>query len=69
MSAEEAKLIRDFRKCDFSQINQYYKDKSEARKQMTKEEKLKQKEENEQIIEEYGWALMDGHKYVRMCMG
>jgi DNA topoisomerase-1 len=62
MSAEEAKLIRDFRKCDFSQINQYYKDKSEARKQMTKEEKLKQKEENEQIIEEYGWALMDGHK-------
>lgn len=62
MTAEESLVIKDFSKCNFSEINDYYKAKSEARKQMSKEEKKALKEENEKIIEEYGWAMIDGHK-------
>ena len=35
---------------------------SEIRKNKTKEEKKAIKEENARIIEEYGWAVVDGHK-------
>ncbi len=62
MTGEESIKIKEFKKCDFSEINQYFKDKSEARKQMSKEEKKAIKEENEKIVEEYGWAMIDGHK-------
>lgn len=62
MTRDEAKIIKDFGKCDFKEIHQYFKERSEAKKQATKEEKKKLKEENEAIAEEYGWALMDGHK-------
>ena len=31
---------------------------------MSKEEKKKVKEENERILEEYGWAVVDGHRLV-----
>ena len=62
MTREEASIIRDFSLCDFNAIHQYYKEKSEARKQMTKEEKAKLKEENEKITEEYGWCIIDGHR-------
>ena len=62
MTREEASVIRDFSLCDFTAIHQYYKEKSEARKQMTKEEKAKLKEENEKITEEYGWCIIDGHR-------
>ena len=62
MTREEASVIRDFSHCDFTAIHQYYKEKSEARKQMTKEEKAKLKEENEKITEEYGWCIIDGHR-------
>ena len=62
MTKEESIKIKEFKKCDFSEVNQHFKDKSEARKQMTKEEKKANKEENEKIVEEYGWAMIDGHK-------
>ena len=62
MTEEEAAVITDFKKCDFTQIHQYYKERSEARKNMTKEEKLALKAENEKIIQEYGWCVIDGHK-------
>ena len=62
MTHEEASIIRDFSLCDFNAIRQYYKKKSEACKQMTKEEKAKLKEENEKITEEYGWCIIDGHR-------
>ena len=35
---------------------------SEIRKNKSKEEKKAIKEENLRIIEEYGWAKVDGHK-------
>lgn len=62
MTAEESLVIKNFSKCNFSEINDYFKARSEARKQMSKEEKKAQKEENEKIVEEYGWAIIDGHK-------
>ena len=62
MTSTEAKTIKDFKKCDFTEMHKYFKEKSEERKQMTKEQKAKIKEENEKIVEEYGYAEMDGHK-------
>ena len=62
MTREEASIIKDFSLCDFTEIHQFYKEKSEARKQMSKEEKAKLKAENEQIMEEYGWCIIDKHK-------
>ena len=55
-------MIKDLTKCDFSRILDYYKERAEQRKAMSKEEKKKLKEENEKIMEEYGWAMVDGHK-------
>ena len=62
MTREEAARITDFGKCDFTQIHEYYKERSEARKALSKEEKKKLKEENDKIAEEFGWAIVDGHK-------
>lgn len=62
MTPEERKTITDLKKCDFRAINDYYKQKSEERKQMSKEEKLALKQENERITEIYGVCILDGHK-------
>ena len=63
MTREEAKAITDFEKCEFSEIHQHYKARSEERKAMSKEEKAQLKAENEKILEEYGWAIIDGHRW------
>ena len=39
MTEEERITITDLKKCDFTQINEYYKEMSERRKQRSKEEK------------------------------
>ena len=39
MTAEEAAHIKSFDKCDFTNIHKYFKDKSEVKKQLSKEEK------------------------------
>lgn len=62
MTPSERELISDLKKCDFSEINDYYKKKSEERKAMSKEEKLALKNENERITKEYGICIVDGHK-------
>ncbi|KAG7275985.1 hypothetical protein CRUP_028542 [Coryphaenoides rupestris] len=62
MTAEEKGKITDLKKCDFNEINDYYKAQSEARKAMSKEQKQKIKEENERLLQEYGFCLMDNHK-------
>ena len=41
MTSSERELITDLKKCDFRQIDVYYKEQSEKRKAMTKEEKNK----------------------------
>lgn len=40
MTSEEKSKISDLNKCDFSEMSEYFKAQSEARKAMTKEEKL-----------------------------
>ncbi|XP_008058765.1 DNA topoisomerase 1 isoform X2 [Carlito syrichta] len=62
MTNEEKNIITTLSKCDFTQMSQYFKAQSEARKQMSKEEKLKIKEENEKLLKEYGFCIMDNHK-------
>uniref|UniRef100_A0A8C4ZYE3 DNA topoisomerase 1 n=1 Tax=Gadus morhua TaxID=8049 RepID=A0A8C4ZYE3_GADMO len=62
MNSEEKSKITDLKKCDFNEINDYFKAQSEIRKAMSKEQKLKIKEENERILQEYGFCLMDNHK-------
>ena len=41
MSVEEREKIIDLKKCDFGQIDAFYKEQTEKRKAMTKEEKEK----------------------------
>ena len=55
-------IFRDLSKCDFSEINEYFKKLSEERKNRSKEEKKAEKEKNDAIVEEYGFCTMDGHK-------
>uniref|UniRef100_A0A8C2BMX4 DNA topoisomerase I n=1 Tax=Cyprinus carpio TaxID=7962 RepID=A0A8C2BMX4_CYPCA len=58
MTSEEKSKLTDLNKCDFSEMSEYFKAQSEARKAMTKEEKL----ENERLLQEYGFCIMDNHK-------
>ena len=62
MTDAEKETIKDLKKCDFREINEYFKKKAEERKAMSKEEKLKLKEENEEILKKYGICIIDGHK-------
>lgn len=62
MTPEEKAIITDLRKCNFNAFNDYYKMKSEERKAMTKEEKQKLKEQNEELTQKYGYCIIDGHR-------
>uniref|UniRef100_A0A672PBW0 DNA topoisomerase I n=1 Tax=Sinocyclocheilus grahami TaxID=75366 RepID=A0A672PBW0_SINGR len=62
MTSEEKSKITELKKCDFTEMHEYFKAQSEARKQMSKEEKQKIKEENERILQEYGYCVMDNHR-------
>ncbi|XP_051269746.1 DNA topoisomerase I, like isoform X2 [Dicentrarchus labrax] len=62
MTAEERAKITDLKKCDFTEMSEYFKAQSEARKAMTKDEKLKIKAENERLLQEYGFCIMDNHR-------
>ncbi|OWF56492.1 DNA topoisomerase I, mitochondrial-like [Mizuhopecten yessoensis] len=62
MTAEEREKIKDLSKCNFIEIDKHFKLKTEERKSMTKEEKLKIKNTNAEIQAEYGFCTMDGHK-------
>ncbi|ROL53471.1 DNA topoisomerase 1, partial [Anabarilius grahami] len=62
MTSEEKSKITELKKCDFTEMHEYFTAQSEARKQMSKEEKQKTKEENERILQEYGYCVMDNHR-------
>ncbi|XP_037539094.1 DNA topoisomerase 1 [Nematolebias whitei] len=62
MTPEERSLIQDLEKCDFKEIHSMHKAKVEARKNMSKEEKLALKEANQKIVDEHGYCLLDHHK-------
>ncbi|KYM89075.1 DNA topoisomerase 1 [Atta colombica] len=62
MTESERAKITDLSKCNFKEMHAYFLQKSEERKAMTKDEKLKIKEKNEEIQKEYGFCSIDGHK-------
>ncbi|CAG0899093.1 unnamed protein product [Darwinula stevensoni] len=62
MTDKEREIITDLRRCDFKEMNDYFTQKSEERKSMSKEEKQNLKEQNEAIVKEYGFCLIDGHQ-------
>jgi DNA topoisomerase-1 len=62
MTEKEKERITDLSKCNFKHMHKYFLAKSEERKAMSKEEKKKIKEQNEDIIKEYGFCIIDGHK-------
>lgn len=62
MTESERAKITDLSKCNFKEMHAYFLQKSEERKAMTKEEKHKIKEKNEEIQKEYGFCIIDGHK-------
>jgi len=43
-------------------MHTYFKAKSEEKKNRTKEEKQQLKVENEAVVKEFGWCIIDGHK-------
>nr|CAG4634650.1 EOG090X0296 [Alona affinis] len=62
MTQAEKETITDLKKCDFTHMHTYFKAKSEEKKNRTKEEKQKLKLENEELVKEFGWCIIDGHK-------
>ncbi|CAD5205352.1 unnamed protein product [Bursaphelenchus okinawaensis] len=62
MTSEEKEKITDLTKCDFKEIQAYFLEESEKRRNLSKEEKLKIKEEKEAETKVYGFAFIDGHK-------
>ena len=62
MTADEKATITNLKKCNFREMDLYFKKLSEERKNRTKEQKKQLKEENAALMEEYGWCTMDGHK-------
>lgn len=62
MTLEERQLITDLNKCDFGELHAMHKQKVEARKNISKEEKQVIKEANQKIVEEYGFCVLDHHR-------
>ena len=54
--------IKEFSKCDFRLIFDYFLRLKEEKKAMTKEQKEEQKELKKQLEDKYGWAFLDGEK-------
>ncbi|KAI0244736.1 DNA topoisomerase 1 [Massospora cicadina] len=54
--------IKEFSRCDFQPMFEYFQAEKEKKKAMTKEEKLELKREKEAIEAKYGIALLDGRK-------
>ncbi|KAL6478959.1 hypothetical protein MHYP_G00123920 [Metynnis hypsauchen] len=62
MTLEERMLITDLNKCDFGELHAMHKQKVEARKNLSKEEKRINKEANQKILEEFGYCMLDHHR-------
>ncbi|KAF8567646.1 hypothetical protein P879_04197 [Paragonimus westermani] len=62
MNEDERRIIKSLSKCDFKEMHAHFVKLSEERKNRTKEEKQKVKEENLAIQNEYGYCILDGHK-------
>ncbi|RHZ76910.1 hypothetical protein Glove_187g37 [Diversispora epigaea] len=54
--------IKDFKKCDFTPIYEYFEKEKERKKNMSKEEKAAIKEEKKKLEEKYGFCVLDGRR-------
>ena len=59
MTEDETNIIKDFKKCNFTEIHEYFKRVSEAKKTRSKEEKNTEKERNEEVTSTYGVCIID----------
>ncbi|XP_055591716.1 DNA topoisomerase I, mitochondrial-like isoform X1 [Uranotaenia lowii] len=62
MTQKERETIKDLSKCNFRYMHKYFAEISEANRNRTKEEKAALKEKNEEMVKEYGFCIIDGHK-------
>ncbi|KAJ1521367.1 hypothetical protein ONE63_003043 [Megalurothrips usitatus] len=62
MTDSERSIITDLKKCNFKPMNKYFLEQTEIRKAMSKEEKKKIKEKNDEIQKEMGFCTIDGHQ-------
>ncbi|XP_051015703.1 DNA topoisomerase I, mitochondrial [Acomys russatus] len=62
MTAEERNLITQLDKCDFTEIHRHFLERAEARKALPREQKQKLKEEAQQLQQEFGYCILDGHR-------
>ncbi|XP_059103885.1 DNA topoisomerase I, mitochondrial-like isoform X1 [Peromyscus eremicus] len=62
MTAEERKLITHLDKCDFVEIHRHFMERTEARRTLPREQKQKLKEEAEELQQEFGYCILDGHR-------
>ncbi|CAH0558087.1 unnamed protein product [Brassicogethes aeneus] len=62
MTEKEKAKITELKKCNFKHMHAYFMDVAEKNRNRTKEEKLALKEKNEELLKEYGFCKIDGHK-------
>lgn len=62
MTSKERDIIKDLKKCNFTEMHNFFNAESEKRKNASKEEKAARKLENEEQIKEFGFCIIDGHK-------
>ncbi|KAJ8335517.1 hypothetical protein SKAU_G00388590 [Synaphobranchus kaupii] len=62
MSLDERMLITDLNNCDFGELFRMHREKVEARRNTSKEDKQVIKEANQKIMEEYGYCMLDHHR-------
>ncbi|KAM4864729.1 DNA topoisomerase I, mitochondrial isoform 2-T2 [Thomomys bottae] len=62
MTRGEQMLITRLDKCDFTEIHRHFVDKATARRALPREEKQKLKEEAEELQQEFGYCILDGHR-------
>lgn len=54
-------IIKDFKKCDFEPIRKHLNEQKIIRKAITDEERKANKEDRNQAMYQYGFAIVDGH--------
>ena len=67
MSKQERELITDLRKCNFNELAEYFKAKSEERKNMSKEEKQVSRL-TLIIVSSVGWANSITNQTLSLCV-
>jgi len=54
-------IVKDFNKCDFEPIRQHLNEQKIIRKAISDAEKKVNKEDRNQVMYRFGYALVDGH--------